>query len=158
RGLALHFRDLTHDQELGTVEHPLFAEGQALLAAEGSESLQDQRDLVDAPGPHLVRILLEPALPVGVLLDLTVAQHGEDLLDVTHADDVTKADPVGVLLGHPDSRIVRQDPELVKTDLPRRRGTRLNALDDPDSVVWVDDLLTDLEIQSGPLFQLFGTA
>src|SRR5262249_15872537 len=96
----------------------------------------------------LVRVLLEPALPVRVLVDPSVPQQVEDLADVVGGDDVPQADAIGVLLGHPDAGVVRQDTELVEADLSGRRGTGLDALHDADAVVRVDDLLTDLEIHT----------
>src|SRR5204863_9805668 len=76
---------------------------------------------------------------------VAVAQETVDPAHVGHADDRAQAHSVGVLLRHPDPGVVRKDPELVETDLARRSRPCLDALHDADTVIRVDDLLTDLE-------------
>jgi len=117
------------------------------------EPLEDHGDLEQAARPHLVRVLLEAALPVRQLLDLAVAEEIEDLADVGGADHGAKAHTVGVLLGNPHAGIVGEDTELVEADLATVDGPRLDALHDANSVIGVDNLLANLEFHGGPLFQ-----
>src|SRR5581483_6597166 len=46
--LSLDFCDLADNQELGSVEHSLFAKGKALLATQMSQPLEHECNLVDA--------------------------------------------------------------------------------------------------------------
>src|SRR5262245_41016496 len=64
-----------------------------------------------------------------------------------------EAHPVGVLLGHPHAGVVGEDPKLVEADLSPRNGSNLDALDDADAGVGVDDLLADLELHTDLSFQ-----
>src|SRR5262249_5658504 len=149
---SFHLGDLADEEELGTVEHPLLAEGEGLLARKVGEALQHHGNLVEAARAHLVGVLLETALPVGVLVDPPVRQEVEDLPYVRVRDHMPESDAVGVLLRHPDPRVVREDPELIQADLAAGHGAGLNALYHPDAVVRVDDLLTDLEIHTNLAF------
>src|SRR5258708_33617120 len=107
--LALHLGDLAHEEELGSVEHALFAERKRLLAGQEGQALEDHGDLVEAPRPHLVRVLLEAGLPVRLLIDGAVAEKVEDLPGITRRNDVTEADSIRLLLGDPNARFVLKD-------------------------------------------------
>jgi hypothetical protein len=61
---------------------------------------------------------------------------------------VTEADAVGILLRDPYARIVGKDPQLIKADLATGYRAALDALDDPDSVIRIDDLLSNLEVHT----------
>jgi hypothetical protein len=71
---------------------------------------------------------------------------------------VPQADAVGVLLGHPYPGVVREDAQLVETNLARRRGSGLDALNHSDAMIRVDDLLTNLELHADLSFYGFGWA
>ena len=154
--LVLDLGDLADEQELRALEHALLAERERLLAREEGEPLEDHGHLEEAAGAHLVGVLLEAALPVGDLLDLAVAEQGEDLADVGGADHRAQAHAVGVLLRHPHAGVVGEDPELVEADLAAGDRARLDALDDADAVIRVDDLLTDLELHGDLSFPGLG--
>jgi hypothetical protein len=82
-----------------------------------AEALEDHGHLEQAPGPHLVGVLLEAPFPVRVLVDAGVGEEVEDLPDLGRRDHRPKAYAISVLLRDPHAGVVREDPELVKADL-----------------------------------------
>src|SRR5262245_43957475 len=154
--LVLGFGDLAHEQELRALQHALLAERERLAPRQVREPLQHHGHLEEAARAHLVRVLLEAALPVRDLVDLAVAEQREDLAHLGGTNHGTQPHAVGVLLRDPDAGVVGEDPKLIEADLASRDRAGLDALHHPDSVIRIDDLLANLELHGGPLFPWTG--
>src|SRR3954451_4742376 len=100
RCFAHHFRDFRDDEELRAIEHPLLAEREALRLREEREALEDVGYVVDRTAAHLVRVVLEAAFPVLVVIDLAVAEETKEALNVFIADGAPKSDAVDVCYGY----------------------------------------------------------
>ena len=85
-GFTHDFRDFRDDEELGAIEHALFAEREALRLREEGEALEHISHVVDGAAAHLVRVVLEAPLPVLVIVDLAVTQETEEPFDIVVAD------------------------------------------------------------------------
>src|SRR2546430_4710298 len=112
RLLTHHFRYLGNDQCLGAVEHPLLAKRQTLRLAEERQALEHVGHVVNGSGPHLVRIVLESALPVLVIVYFAVAQQTEQALDLFVADGPAQPDAIDIADRDQDRRVVRYNAQV----------------------------------------------
>src|SRR5207253_389004 len=92
---------------------------------------------------------LEAAFPVLMAVDLAVAERIEQPLDFRIANRASKADAVDVVDRHEHRRFVRHDPEMIKTAGGAENCFFLDARYDAEPLVWVDDLVSDLECHVG---------
>src|SRR5204863_730461 len=99
---------------------------------------------------HLVRVVLEAPFPVLVIVDLPVAEQAEQPFDVLVADGATQADAIDVADGHEHGRVVRNDPEMVEPAGGTEDGFVFDSLDDPESMVRVNDLVADFKCHGSP--------
>src|SRR3954463_329127 len=151
RLLTHHFRNLGDDQRLGTVEHALLAERETLGFAEEREALEDIGHVVDGAGAHLVRVVLETAFPILMIVDLAVAQEVEQPLDLFVRNGLAKADVVDVGDGNEHGRVVCHDPQVKKSAGSTKNCLFFNAFDDTEPVVRVYDLVADLKCHVSPV-------
>src|SRR3954453_19750993 len=150
RFLVRHFRDFRNDQELRAIEHALLSERQVLRARQEGEALQYIDHVVDRSGPHAIRIVLEAALPVLVVVDLAVPEQPEEPLDFFVADRAAEADAIDVVHGNEHCGLVRHHPEMVETARGTEDGFGFYSLNNSESMVWVNDLVTNLECHMSP--------
>jgi len=129
-GFAHHLGDFRDDKELRAIQHALLAERQALRLGEEREALEHVGDFVDRAAAHLVRVVLEASFPVLMVVDLPVAEQAEQPLDVFVADRAAQAHAVDIAQRHEHGRIVRDDPEMVKTAGGTEDGFVFDAFDD----------------------------
>ncbi len=156
RGRQAHdFRDFRDDQELRAIEHALLAERQALRLREEREALEHVRDFVDRAAAHLVGVVLEAPFPVLMIVDLAVAQQAEQPLDVVVADGAAQADAVNIAYGHEDGRVVGDDAEVIETAGGTKNSFLFDALDDPETVIRVNDLVADFKCHESPCRKRF---
>src|SRR5215831_13296285 len=115
RGFAHHLGDFRDDEELRTIEHALLAEREALRLGEERQALQDVSDIVDRAAAHFVGVVLEPSLPVLMVVDLAVAEQREEPLDFVVGDGAAKTDAVDVRDRHEYDCLVGYDTEMIET-------------------------------------------
>jgi hypothetical protein len=85
-----------------------------------------------------------------VIVDFPVAEQAEEPLNFFVADGATKADAVNITDGHEDGRVVRNDPEVIKPAGGSEDGFVFDPLDDPESMVRVNDLVADFKCHGSP--------
>src|SRR6185436_2367685 len=85
-----------------------------------------------------------------MIVDLAVAEQREQPLDLFVADSAPEADAVNVIDGHKHRRLVGYHSQMVETASCSQDGFGFDALNDAESVVWVNDLVTDLECHMSP--------
>ncbi len=146
-----HFGNLRHHQEPGAIEHPLLAEGQVLRLAQQREALEHVGHVVDRPAAHLLGVVLESSFPVLLAVDLPVTENPEQAIDFGVANRAAQADAVGVPDRHEHHRLVRRNAERVEPARSAEDGFLFDALDDAETVIRVDDLVTDLECHVSPV-------
>ena len=142
-----HFRD---DEELGAIEHALFAERQTLRLGEERQALEDVSDVVDRPAAHLVRVVLEASLPVLVVVDLAVAEQREESLDFFVGDGAPETHAVDVRNRNEYDRLVGDDAKVIEPAGCAENSFFFDPFDDPETMVRVDDLVTDFKCNESP--------
>jgi hypothetical protein len=80
-----------------------------------------------------------------VIVDLAVAEELEQPFNLFVRDGAAEADVVDVGDGDQHRSLVRQNPEVKKTASCAENGLLFDLLDDPESMVRVYDLVTDLK-------------
>src|SRR5207248_3529623 len=98
----------------------------------------------------LVRVVLEAPFPVLVVVDLAVAEQAEQPLDFLVGDGAAKADAVDVAHRHEHGRVVCDDAEMKEAAGGTKNGLVLDALDDTQTMIRVNDLITDLKRHGSP--------
>ena len=146
-----HFGNLRDHEEPGAVEHPLLAERQVLRLAQERQALEHVGHVVDRPATHLLRVVLESSFPVLLAVDLAVAEDSEQAIDFGVTNRAAQSDAVGVADGHEHHRLVRGNAEGVESARRAENGLLFDALDDAETVIRVDDLVTDLECHVSPV-------
>ena len=110
-----------------------------------AETLEHAGHFGDRPGPHLVGVLLEAPLPVVVQRDLRVLQDVEDLLDLFFRDDAAQTDVRRVAAGYHHGTVVGDDAQGQELLDPVTRRPLFDLLDDAETVIWINNLVADLE-------------
>jgi hypothetical protein len=85
-----------------------------------------------------------------VVVDFAVAEQYEQPFDLFVADGAPKPHPVDVVQRNEHSRFVRNHLEMVEPAGGAEDGFGFDALNDAESVVWVNDLVTNLECHVSP--------
>jgi hypothetical protein len=85
-----------------------------------------------------------------VIVDLAVAEEPEEPFDLLVADGAPEAHAVHVVDGNEDGRLVRYHPEMVEAAGCTEDGLGFDALYYAESVIWVNDLVTNLECHTSP--------
>jgi hypothetical protein len=80
-----------------------------------------------------------------VIVDLPVAEQPEEALDVLVVDGATQTDTVDVADWNEHRRVVGNDPEMIETASGTEDGFFFDALDDPETMIRVNDLVDDLK-------------
>jgi hypothetical protein len=150
RDFVGHFRDLGNDEKFRAIEHALFAEGEVLRTRQERQALEHLDDVVDGARAHPIGVVLEAALPVLMVVDLAVAEEGEQSLDFFVVDGASEADAVDVVDRHENRRLVCDHPEMIEPAGGAEDCLGLDALNDAESVIWVDDLVTNLKCHISP--------
>ncbi len=82
-------------------------------------------------------------------LDLAVAEQVEQPLNFFVRDRPAQADAVDVVDGHEHGSFIGH-AQLIEAARCAHYGLRLNALDDAEPMIWVDDLVADLKCHVPP--------
>ena len=82
---------------------------------------------------------------------LAVAQETKEPLDLFVGDGLSQTDVVDVGDRHEHRRVVRHDPQMKEAAGCTENGFLFNPFDDAESMVRVDDLVTDLECHVSPV-------
>src|SRR5262245_15154291 len=114
RRFTHHFRDLGNDEEFGSIEHTFFAKREALRLREKRKALEHISHFVDRAAAHLVRVVLEPAFPILVIVDLPVPQQPEETFYFSVADGPPEPNAVNVGKRNEHDSLVRDDPQMVE--------------------------------------------
>src|SRR5262249_16150644 len=114
------------------------------------QALEHVGHFVDRAAAHLVRVVLEPPLPVLVVVDLAVAEQTEEALDFLVADRAAQADTVHIGDGDEHRRIVRDNSEVIEAAGSAEDGFLFDSFDDPETMVRVDDLVADFKCHESP--------
>src|SRR5262249_23807436 len=146
-----HLGNFRDDEELRAIEHPLLAKREALRLGEERQTLEDVSDVVDRPAAHLVRVVLEASLPVLMVVDLSVTEQSEESLDFFVGDGAAKADAIDVRNRDEDDRLVSDDAKVIETAGCAENSFFFDPFDDPETMVRVDDLVTDFKRHGFPL-------
>ena len=148
--LAGDLGDFRDDEELRAIEHALLAEREVLGLGQERQALEHFDDVVDGAGAHPIRVVLEPPFPVLVIVDLAVAEQPEQPLDLFVADRAAEADAVNVVHGNEHGGFVGDHAQVIKTAGCTENCFGFDALNDAESVIWVNDLVTNLECHTSP--------
>src|ERR1044071_8423742 len=80
-----------------------------------------------------------------MIVDLAVAEQREQPFDFFIVDSAPESDAVNVVDRHEHCRFVGDHSQMIKAASCSQDGFGFDALNDAESVVWVNDLVTDLE-------------
>ena len=85
-----------------------------------------------------------------MVVDLAVAEQREEPLDFFVADRAAQTDTVDVRERHEHRGVVGDNPEMIETAGCAEDRFVFNALDDPETMVRVNDLVADFECHESP--------
>ena len=85
-------------------------------------------------------------------VDLAVAKRAEEPLDFRVADRTPESDSIDVVDRHEHRRLVGHNAEVVKTARRAENRLLLDAFDDAETMIRVNDLVTDLKCHRVPRF------
>ena len=85
-----------------------------------------------------------------MVVDLPVAEKTEQPIDLFVIDSAAQADAVNVVHRDEHCGFVRDHSQVVKTAGGSEDCFCFDALNDAEPVVWVNDLVTDLECHMSP--------
>jgi hypothetical protein len=80
-----------------------------------------------------------------VVIDFAVAQQLEQAFNFLVRDGPAQANVIDIRDRHKHRRLVRQNSEVEKTASSTENSLLFDLLDDPESMIRVDDLVTDLK-------------
>jgi len=83
-------------------------------------------------------------------VDLAVAEEREETIDLFVVDRAPQADAVNIVDWNENGRLVRDHPEMVEAAGGAEDGFGFDALNDAESVIWVNDLVTNLKCHMSP--------
>ena len=85
-----------------------------------------------------------------MVVDLAVAEQAEEPLDFVVADGAAEADAVDIRQWHEDGRVVGNDAQVIEAASGTKDGLFFDALDDPETMVRVNDLVADFKCHGSP--------
>jgi hypothetical protein len=85
-----------------------------------------------------------------VIVDLAVAEKREEPFDLLVADCPPQSHAVDVVHRNENRRFVRDHPEMIEAAGGAEDCFGFDALNDAESVIWVNDLVTNLECHISP--------
>jgi hypothetical protein len=85
-----------------------------------------------------------------MVVDLAVAEEPEKPLDFVVVDRAPEADAVYVVDWNEHGGLVGHHPEMIKTAGCAENSFSFDALNNAESVIWVNDLVTNLECHATP--------
>src|SRR5262249_3580912 len=112
--------------------------------------LEHLDDVVDGARAHPIRVVLETSLPVLMVVDLAVAEEPEQPLNLLVADRAPEPDAVDIVHRHEHGGLVGDHAQVVKPAGRSENGFRFDALHNAETVIWVNDLVTNLECHTSP--------
>src|SRR4029453_8352544 len=148
--LAGDLGDLGDHEELRAIEHPLLAEREVLGARQEREGLQYFDDVVNGAGAHPIRVVLETPFPVLMIVDLAVAQEPEQPLNLLVADRASEANAVDVVQWYEHGGLIGDHAQVVEPACRSENGFCFDALHNAETVIWVNDLVTNLKCHTSP--------
>ena len=88
-----------------------------------------------------------------MIVDLAVAQQAEQPLDFFVADGAAQADAVDVGQRYEHGRVVGDDAEVIETAGGTENSFVFDALDDPETMIRVNDLVADFKCHESPCWK-----
>ena len=85
-----------------------------------------------------------------MIVDFAISEQREEAIDFLVADRAAEADAVDVIDRNEHGRFVRDHSEMIKTARCAENCFRLDALNDAKPMIWVNDLVTNLECHASP--------
>ena len=85
-----------------------------------------------------------------MIVDFAVAEQGEQAFDFFVADRAPETDAVDVVDRNEHGRFVGHHPQMIEPAGGAQDGFGFDALNDAESVIWVNDLVTNLECHMSP--------
>ena len=85
-----------------------------------------------------------------MVVDLAVTEQAEQPLDFHIADGATQADAVDVGNRDEHDRFVGDDAKVIETACSAENGLFFDAFDDPETMIRVNDLVSDLKCHGSP--------
>ena len=85
-----------------------------------------------------------------MVVDLAIAEQREEPLDFLVLDRASQADAIDVVDRHENGGLVRDHSKVIKTAGGAEDCLRLDALHDAESMIWVNDLVTNLKCHMSP--------
>src|SRR5262249_45316459 len=144
--LVQRVHELGRQDLLGAGVHLLLPGGESLLPFPDGQVPHDLGELEDVARLDLLAVVLEPAVPVlGHLGDL-VGEDPDHLLDLLLVDHAPKPGPAGVLARDHDGHVVVQDVDGQVVPLLAHQVLGLLLQDHARTVVRIDDVVADLEV------------
>ena len=86
-----------------------------------------------------------------MIVDAAVTEKAEETLDLFVGDGLPQTDVVDVGDGHEHRRVVRHDPQMKKAAGGAKNGFFFDTFNDAESMIRVDDLVTELECHVSPV-------
>jgi hypothetical protein len=86
-----------------------------------------------------------------MVVDAAIAQKAEETFDLLIADRLPKTNVVNVRDGHEHRRVVRHDPQMEEAAGGAKNSLLFDTFNDAESMVRVDDLVTELECHVSPV-------
>ena len=85
-----------------------------------------------------------------MIVDFAISEQREEAIDFLVAYRAAEADAVDIIDRNEDGRFVRDHSEMIKTARCAENCFRLDALNDAKPMIWVNDLVTNLECHTSP--------
>jgi hypothetical protein len=85
-----------------------------------------------------------------VVVDFAVAEEREETFDLFVVDRAPETDAVNIVDWNEHGRLVRDHPEMVEAAGGAEDCFCLDALNYAESVIWVNDLVTNLKCHMSP--------
>src|ERR1700733_34182 len=114
---------------------------------QSDQALQDAGYLEQRTRAHAVRVFLEAVFPVPVASVLANGKTVQHLLDFAVANHSPQAYATRVLAGHHYLQAAGLNVEKIKLLDGRADGSTADLFNDADTMVGIDNLVADVEIQ-----------
>jgi hypothetical protein len=85
-----------------------------------------------------------------MIVDLAVAEQAKQAVDLFVADGTAKTYTVDVVDGYEYGGFIRHHAKVIKAARRPKNGFGFDALNNAESVIWVNDLVTNLECHTSP--------
>jgi hypothetical protein len=139
-----HFAD---QKVAGAFEHFLFAEGEWFCLVQGDQAFKHSGNFEQGTGAHAIGIFLEAVFPVGGAQALGHRKKVQNLLDFAIAHDPADTHAAYIAAWNHYLQAAGFNVEQVELFHGSADRPAADLLDNPDSMVWINDFIADVEIQ-----------